>query len=480
MQTKEIDLLDMIADILSHWRGLLIALVCGAALLGMYSYMNSFYTVQKECVQETVDQDKTAVQKQLMQMEESMEGSKKAAVLITVEDEKEYEIKKTYFENSVYMKLNPLQVAQTELVYHIQTADVDQNMQSIMPYELLLNNVGLYEWVAGQTGIDASSAKELILLENVSELKVQGATQKSVLEIGSDSLKVTILQADEDSCRQLTEAVKSYISDVTDLELALISETSGVVINKDVMSEQVKYGNELTSLQTAIETAKEEFTENQKQYYDLLTWEETETEQTVQEPKTEETTTVSPAVSKKYVVLGAVLFAFVYAMILAMGYIFNTKVRVSDELQQIYGIPQIGLVVKESGKKLFLDKWIDSLRNYGKRKFTAEQSMKLAFAAIKIAVVKNGQNSICLIGCNMNAGAGKVCESLKAALEEEQIRVTVLDNVLYDAEAMEKVDAMQGAVLVEKAGSTLYNEINDELALLKRQEIPVLGGIIVE
>lgn len=480
MQTKEIDLLDMIADILSHWRGLLIALVCGAALLGMYSYMNSFYTVQKECVQETVDQDKTAVQKQLMQMEESMEGSKKAAVLITVEDEKEYEIKKTYFENSVYMKLNPLQVAQTELVYHIQTADVDQNMQSIMPYELLLNNVGLYEWVAGQTGIDASSAKELILLENVSELKVQGATQKSVLEIGSDSLKVTILQADEDSCRQLTEAVKSYISDVTDLELALISETSGVVINKDVMSEQVEYGNELTSLQTAIETAKEGFTENQKQYYDLLTWEETETEQTVQEPKTEETTTVSPAVSKKYVVLGAVLFAFVYAMILAMGYIFNTKVRVSDELQQIYGIPQIGLVVKESGKKLFLDKWIDSLRNYGKRKFTAEQSMKLAFAAIKIAVVKNGQNSICLIGCNMNAGAGKVCESLKAALEEEQIRVTVLDNVLYDAEAMEKVDAMQGAVLVEKAGSTLYNEINDELALLKRQEILVLGGIIVE
>lgn len=202
----------------------------------------------------------------------------------------------------MYMKLNPLQVAQTELVYHIQTADVDQNMQSIMPYELLLNNVGLYEWVAGQTGIDASSAKELILLENVSELKVQGATQKSVLEIGSDSLKVTILQADEDSCRQLTEAVKSYISDVTDLELALISETSGVVINKDVMSEQVKYGNELTSLQTAIETAKEGFTEDQKQYYDLLTWEETETEQTVQEPKTEETTTVSPAVSKKYVV----------------------------------------------------------------------------------------------------------------------------------------------------------------------------------
>ena len=46
------------------------------------------------------------------------------------------------------------------------------------------------------------------------------------------------------------------------------------------------------------------------------------------------------------------------------------------------------------------------------------------------------------MGCNMSAGADKVCESLKAALEKEQISVSVLDNVLYDAEAMEKMDAM--------------------------------------
>ena len=45
---------------------------------------------------------------------------------------------------------------------------------------------------------------------------------------------------------------------------------------------------------------------------------------------------------------------------------------------------------------------------------------------------------------------------------------------------MEKVSAGQGAVLVEKAGSTLYNEIVAELELLKRLEIPVLGGITVE
>ena len=80
----------------------------------------------------------------------------------------------------------------------------------------------------------------------------------------------------------------------------------------------------------------------------------------------------------------------------------------------------------------------------------------------------------------MSAGAGIVCENLKAALEKEGIAVTILDNVLYNAEMMEKVDAVSGVVLVEKGGSTLYNEIANELELLKRQEITVLGGIIVE
>lgn len=46
MQTREIDLLDMIADVLSHWRGLIVALVLGAVLLGGFSYMKSLRTVQ--------------------------------------------------------------------------------------------------------------------------------------------------------------------------------------------------------------------------------------------------------------------------------------------------------------------------------------------------------------------------------------------------------------------------------------------------
>lgn len=490
MQAREIDLLDMIGDILSHWRGLVVALLTGAILMGGFSYMKSYRAAQNAQQQEAVVLDEAAVQQQLEQMNNSLDDKSKAAVLAVLNEEKEYDVRKAYFDNSVYMQLDPLQVAQAELVYQVHTADGTRDSQLGAMYASLLNNIGLYEWVAQQTGLEANYVGELISAETVSSLTIQSKTEEQQeMSLETNCIKVTIQQADTENCTKLADAVKAYIveqqkklnSELGSHTIKLVSETTGIAMDRALMDEQVKCGNNIADLQTKITNAKADFTEEQAQYYELLTWKASEQEtQIEQKPGAEEISVPAPAVSKKYVLLGAILFVFVYAAVLCLVYIFNTKVRASDELQRLYNIPQIGLVVRESKRKLLLDRWADSLRNYGKRKFSVEQSMELAFAAVKIATVKNGVNNICLMGCNMSAGSDQVCESLKAALEKEQINVTLLDNVLYDAEAMEQMNAMQGAVLVEKAGSTLYNEVTSELELLKRQGITVLGGIIVE
>ena len=46
MQAREIDLLDMIGDILSHWRGLVAALLAGAILMGGLSFVKSYRAAQ--------------------------------------------------------------------------------------------------------------------------------------------------------------------------------------------------------------------------------------------------------------------------------------------------------------------------------------------------------------------------------------------------------------------------------------------------
>lgn len=487
MKEREIDLLDMIADILSHWRGLLIAIVLGAVLLGAFSYTRSYRNTQNMQSQEAenTSEDEMAIEEKLAQLSENLDDSQLAAVLTTVDDAKEYQ----YVQDSIYMQLDPMNVAQEELIYNIQGKDESESQRLGTIYRSILNSVGLYDWIEQRTGLEAAYVGELVSVSVDSGLTL---TNGEPLTIGgSDSLKIIIRGVDAESCGKIAEAVKTYIEQQQENlntrlgshELVLLSEVSGNIMNMDVMNQQTVYRNLIYGLETTIAAAKAAFSEDQKQYYTLLMKENgledtTDAEQSIVEE--EQLVPENPAVSKKYVVLGAVLFAFIYAAVLCMGYIFNSRIRVNDGLQDLYGIPQIGVVVKDSKKKLFLDRWVNGLRHYGKREFTAEQSMELAFAAIKIAAAKNGQNSICLMGCNLGAGADKVCEGLKAALEKEGLSVTILNNVLYDAGAMEKVSAAQGAVLVEKAGSTLYNEIVAELELLKRLEIPVLGGITVE
>lgn len=487
MQTKELDLLDMLVEVLTHWRGLIGAILIGAILMGAIGYANSYRVMQSEQPQENVTLDETVVKEQLTVVENKLDDMKKAVVLETINKEKEYELKKTYFESSIYMHLNSLQVIQTELVYQIQGEKESRNEQFGILYESLLDNVGFYGWLAQQNGIEENCMRELISVDFMPQMVHQNETQEVL--IGTNCIKITILQADSEVSQKLSDAVKEYIfeqqkrlvNEIGEHAVVLVSDTTGVAMNRKMMEDQIECENDIATLQTTIATSKAGFTEDQRQYYELLTWEETEQKtQPIQQSTLEENIMPIPIVNKKYVLLGAVLFAFIYVLILCISYIFNTKIRVSDELQKLYGIPQMGVIINESRKKNFLDRWVDSLRHYGKRKFTSEQSMELAFVAVKIAVIKEGLKNICLIGCNMSAGADRVCESLKTALEKEQIKVTVLDNVLYDAETMEQLNAMQGAVLVEKAGSTLYNEITRELELLKRQEITMLGGVIVE
>ena len=97
MEEREIDLLDMIADILSHWKGILVALLIGAVLMGGLSYVKSYRSVQNEqAAEEPTVLDREAVDTQLEQLETVLKDGDKATVLTTVDDEREYLYKDKY------------------------------------------------------------------------------------------------------------------------------------------------------------------------------------------------------------------------------------------------------------------------------------------------------------------------------------------------------------------------------------------------
>ena len=73
----------------------------------------------------------------------------------------------------------------------------------------------------------------------------------------------------------------------------------------------------------------------------------------------------------------------------------------------------------------------------------------------------------------------EVCKKIVDRLGKEGIKVSLLNNILYDAVNMEKLTEIQGAILVGIAGETFYNELLGEKNLLARQEIEQVGIVLI-
>ncbi len=209
-----------------------------------------------------------------------------------------------------------------------------------------------------------------------------------------------------------------------------------------------------------------------------------ETKKLTEYQKTIETgITVYPDISLKHIVLFAILPVFAYAFVFFMQYVMNSKLRIEDELDELYDIPQLGLIVQQKKKAKMgggIDALILRMKNREKRYPQDVKALKLAYVNVKLLVQKNGYEKVTLMGCDIRGLSQHVCDQLKGALEKEHVQVEVLNDILYDATNMNKLKYTQCVVLVERAGSTMYKEVYKELDLLKRLEIPVLGGIIVE
>lgn len=485
MEEREIDLIDLIADILSHWRGVLVCMLVGAVLMGAFSYVRSMPESEGSQKEEETDPEE-----RFQELEKDLTDVEKVAVLALMDDEQECELYQQYVENSVLMKMDSYNVPRRVLIYSLRIEDMGQSGIVRSVYEDLLNNVGLYDWVEERTDTPASSACELISVAGRSNVYVLNGAQET--GAGTDTLRIQVMHYDEKECEKVAQAVKDYLADQYDNmvrelgahELDLVSESAGTAMDTGIRDRQISYSNTFLSFQSSIANARAAFTEDQQDYYDLL-MQETGRDGTLfgedaDEDDVEENNR-KPSISKKYVVVGAVLFAFAYAGVFFVMYVLNGKLRTADELQNLYHIPQLGLIVKnDETKKVFIDKWIDALRNRNKRQFTAEQSLQLAATAVKISAGKQGLDTVYLMGCDLKAGAEAVCRKLEVMLKQENITAVILDNVLYDAAAMDELENAKGIVLVEKAMSTMYDEISRELELASRQGIKVLGGIIVE
>ncbi len=518
MKESEIHLGDLAVEILLHWRSMIIFMLIAGALGGLFSYIGSARSCQEQAViieelkkkrQEKQQLEELWQEKQLSNDETALKtaaGELLSSYGIMLNEqqtnnvdyvlnyEKNYYSQLEYQKQSVLMQIDPNNVQRGEMTILIISDDLEKSYNIERIYEDIVCSAELLEEMGRQSGLETKYINEIYsLTRSASDSQTSG-----------DTFKITISHYDKELCLRFMQNILDYI----DSKRALIEKKRGPheVINieqaiatisvKSIANAQASVAQNILDIKTNILNRKSSFTNEEWYYYNLLTigkligspYGSPEDPWAAVYMETLETTAdydaaVTPKFNIVYVLGSMILFSFTYAFLIFMKYVLNNKIKSTDQFDELYKIPQLGHIPTSGSEKKpldFIDKGILAFRNRNKRRFTQNEAVNLAAAAVKMAARKDQLDTICLIGCTFNDTALSICKDIQDNLAKDGINVYILDNVLYNAQTMEKLSELKGAVLAETAGNALYTEIAQELELLKRQQINILGGMILE
>lgn len=487
---REISLVDLIIEILLHWRGIVLVMLVGGVLFAGYSYKQSYNAAEAqkaklEEMETKLSENEDIVEADKQWLEGQLSDTQINNVKTAIEYEQMYKDKREYQSNNLSLNVDPYNVQKGEVTFLIKSDNMERTYNIQKVYEDMVVSAVLYEYVDKQCNLSYSTSQTVALEKS-----------SYILSEGSDIVRIAVVYDDKEKCQQILDTIVTYVMEQKELmveelgehEVVVLSQSVGTIVVGDYAVAQKNFTTEIMSLRSSVVKTKDAFSDDEWRYYNYLTTGKASENPDVDETETQHSmlsveTIQEPSISMKYAVLGMILFAFVYVFYVFMKYILNNKLRSTESLTDIYNLPQLGLVSSIENKKKFLgfiDVWILSFRDRNKRKFTADEAINLAAVAVKIAAKKASYSDIYLVGCDIKNETADVCEKIKAILRKDGIEAKVLDNVLYNAESMAGLESAHCVVLVEKAGSTLYDEVTKELELLVRQEVTVLGGIVVE
>lgn len=470
MKERNINWNDLMITILLKWRTVFVAMVLGGILLGSISYVKSYRNMQQ-----IKEQQENEV------YEETFNEDEKANVDIVLRCEQVCEIKESYWNNSVLMQIDPLNVQKVKLTFLIKSEERDQSYNIEKIYEDLITGGDLFNWLREKCGIATNSVSELIELERSSDKQSDG----------SDSLSISVKHYDENVCKEMADLIVDYVNAQCETmqealgthEVLVVEQSLAVVSDSDLMEEQRKNANDIITLKTKITELKGKFSDKEYQYYDDITAEREEKDVEVAD-EISATMNQSPRVSFKYIVLGMMVAVFLCMFLMFWRYILNNKLRDIDNMEELYGIPHLGNIPnvdKEVGKVFgVIDRMILRLRDGNRRKYSQEEAIVLAANSVKGRLQKNTLREVNILTSSSNERLLDVCEKIAIALSKEGIRVEKLDCSVFDAKILNCLEDIQNAVLIAQAGDTFYNEVVQQIEILKQQQAKVLGGIIVE
>ena len=499
-EEKEIDLIDLLIEIMLHWRGLIVAFLIGGILLGGYSYYKS-YKAHNSAVaaadsaksdaaksEGMSDEEKLA---QLKQQEEQLEKNAKATSLGNVESAILYTDQiaqlKDYLDSSILMKADLNNLPTGYITIQIIADGGRDNLRQA--YESIVTSAELIEQIKTNLGY-GSEAGELIQIDesNVKITSSRSVSSTVVNDTDDTSIKVSCYAASVEDCRKLTDIVSEFVlSKSRELqtklgyhEVVIVDSSVTTMANSYLSQIKLDKQSQLITAETAVGKLIDAFTADEKNLFDLKE-KIYKLNRQIEISKAAEISIPAVGISKKKILIGVVLGVFLYAGIICVAYIFSQKIKDSDEFTVTFGTAQLG---KLYGKREFkgfgkaIDKWLYSFKNRGRKAVEADEAESIIAANTALSAAKANIKKLGIICADGVEEDGGLLKKLKEAAKKENIEATVLSKLLSSKEEAYSTKDLDAVVLVAVAGKSRYSEVWDAMEVVDNQKIDILGGIM--
>ena len=187
-----------------------------------------------------------------------------------------------------------------------------------------------------------------------------------------------------------------------------------------------------------------------------------------------------PVKSKKKAVLIILLAIILHFFVIGLKYVFDKKIKHSDELSQLFGIPEFTRVIdwERIDSSRGLDKIVNKFRFASVRRNDVKETIKINVSTTLDILKKKRYSSVALVGSGIDV---ERLDFISQIVElDNKIVVKSLDSVTHSVNGAESIEGVESAILVARVGLTKYSEFMEELLSLKSRGVDIIGIAVFE
>ena len=472
-----IDLFDYLWNVVAQWKTILIFALIVSVLAMLLQYRSDMKAYNNAGVQTmTVDS-----------LKESLSNDEIVTVEYTVRQKLLLEKYHKYMDQSPLLSIDPTQERVLKMEYAITGADATQTASLADAYNTMFLTSTFVDGV-GKLMPETENANY------ASALIIPGAVAKTATDakettVGSGVIGVSIILLDGMDASEAQSFVEKSVNDYS----ATLQETIGAhqlnqieadettLVNIELAGQQQDIINYSYVIRNSVQVVSQNFSEAQKNLYNLML------EEAHQTGSDEEATLTiepeKPGFSKRSLVLGFVVGVLLYVLAYLVVVLFQRTIKTAKECEDTLEIRTLGELHEFHAKglrRLFTSRLLYGLK-YRRYKDSSLQMNKIVDSIVAYTKKHTGSKIQFVSVAPLSAKEQEHMDEMIAHAKEQQIDLSMLvGDVNTDTTFHQNLAQADQMVLVLCGNRSKYEDIDLCLSLAAESGLDVVGNVFVD